>query len=271
MTPRDSVSVHQLHAPSVGDDFSISVAACGPDPQATLVVTDAAGLFGTAVDTVRMMQLPGIVPSMLVVGVGYPGADLLVDTIQIRARDLTPTKTSVFEYGGGASDFAQFLHQDLRSWLRDRYPAAVDDMAYFGHSLGGLFGAFVMLTNHEVFDRYIISSPSLWWDERLLFQQEAIRAERLGDLATTAFFGIGGLETNDGRRLESINLADDHPAKAASDYLDMVEDMRLFLEQLRSRDYPSLAIESVVIVDEFHATVPGIVLNRALRHFWLRR
>ena len=42
--------------------------------------------------------------------------------------------------------------------------AAARDVTYFGHSLGGLFGAHTLLTATSTFDRYICSSPSLWWD-----------------------------------------------------------------------------------------------------------
>lgn len=255
--------------------------ACGDKPQATLLVTDANGLFGLAVDTVRLMQLAGLVPPVLVVGVGYPPHEVgkhpqtadvtLVDTVQIRARDLTPTLTSVFVHGGGADAFAQFIDRDLRALIADRFPAAVSDLTYFGHSLGGLFGCHVMLSHHEIFNRYIISSPSLWWDSGLLFDQEATRATDKTDLATTAFFGIGALETDAGRRLESRNLPEGHPAKAPAAHLDMVEDMHRFIDALRSRDYPNLVVEAVVIADEFHTTVPGIVLNRGLRHAWMHR
>jgi hypothetical protein len=48
----------------------------------------------------------------------------------------------------------------------------------------------------------------------------------------------------------------------------MVDDVVQFTAALRSRNYPSLDLTSVVYPDEFHATVPSLVLTRGLRHFF---
>ena len=161
----------------VGDTFRVFVGHCGPDPQKILFVTDANGLFGLAVETVRLMQIPGLVPSLLVVGVGYPDADTLIATVQIRTRELTPTPSRHLEGSGHADDFIESVASELRPWLTDRYPAEADDVTYFGHSLGGLFGAYSLLTATSTFDRYIVSSPSLWWDDEMIFDLEARRAD----------------------------------------------------------------------------------------------
>jgi hypothetical protein len=65
-----------------------------PGAEAVLFVTDGNGLFGLAVDAIRMMQIPALLPSMLVVAVGYPGMAAIGDTVGIRGRDLTPTPAS---------------------------------------------------------------------------------------------------------------------------------------------------------------------------------
>ncbi len=108
-----SSEVHTLASTAVGDDFLVYVAECGTNPQGVLLVTDGNGLFGLAVDTVRLMQIPGLVPSLIVVAVGYPNASTLLDTAQIRARDLTPTHSATFEKSGHADDFIQFLSDEL--------------------------------------------------------------------------------------------------------------------------------------------------------------
>lgn len=258
--------VHDLWSQTVGDTFRVFVGHCGSDPRAVLFVADANGLFGLAVDTVRLMQIPALVPSLLVVGVGYPDAEFLIDTVEIRTRDLTPTPSHQFAGSGHADDFMDFIRDDLRPWLSDRYPAAADDVTYFGHSLGGLFGAYTLLTDTGTFDRYILSSPSLWWNDDVIFDIERDRADD-GDLCSEVFFGIGSLENDAGRRLEAVSLPVGHPTKPPSAHLDMVEDMRRFAAQLASRNDSMLQIDCVEIPDEFHATVPGIVLSRALRAF----
>ncbi len=203
--------------------------------------------------------------AMLVVGVGYPDATTLADTAQIRARDLTPSPTAMFEQSGGADAFVSFIGTELMAWVDDRHPGEFTQSTYFGHSLGGLFGTYVLLERPDLFDRFILSSPSLWWDDEIAFGLEADRAAASDDLAASAVFGIGALETDEGRRIEGANLPQGHPAKPPARYLDMVDDLARFVDQLASRQYASLALDSVVVPDEFHLTVPGVVLSRALR------
>jgi hypothetical protein len=64
---------------------------CVADPQATIVVTDGNGLLGLTVDAVRIMQIPQLLPPLLVVGLGYPGARTVSDATELGSRDLTPT------------------------------------------------------------------------------------------------------------------------------------------------------------------------------------
>lgn len=258
--------VHDLWSDAVGDTFRVFVGHCAPDPRAVLFVTDANGLFGLAVDTVRLMQIPGLVPPLLVVGVGYPDAEAVIDTVEVRARDFTPTPSSRFPGSGGADAFIDFISNELRPWLADRFPKAAGDVTYFGHSLGGLFGTYTLLSATATFDRYICSSPSLWWDNEAIFTIDNERPDA-ARLNSRVFYGIGSLETDAGRRTEAKHLADGHPAKPPAMVLDMVDDLRRFIDQLGRRNDPTLRIDSVEIDDEFHATVPAIVLNRALRRF----
>lgn len=259
--------VHDVASAAVGDTFRLFVGECGSNPRETVIVADGTGLFGLVVDTIRLMQIPALVPPMLVVGVGYPEASVLIDTVDIRTRDLTPSAAAGFERSGGADAFGRFIADELRPWLADRFPGSTDRVTYFGHSLGGLFGTHLLLDRPDTVDRYILSSPSLWWDRYRLVADEADRAERHDDLAAMVFFGIGSLETDDGRRLEAIGLPEGHPAKPPAGHLDMVADLERFTDRLRSRRYPSLDLHVEVVPDEFHATVPGTVLSRGLRAF----
>ncbi len=86
VTALGGTEVHDLWSESVGDTFRVFVGHCGPDPQGILFVTDANGLFGLAVDTVRLMQIPALVPSLLVVGVGYPDGSGTGDETKARFR-----------------------------------------------------------------------------------------------------------------------------------------------------------------------------------------
>ena len=100
--PLAGSEVHYLRSEHVGDEFKIFIGHCGGsddvDPVA-LYVADGNGMFASAVDIVRLMQLSAHLPPILVVGIGYRMGSL-EDTVSVRARDLTPTPDALI--GGHA-------------------------------------------------------------------------------------------------------------------------------------------------------------------------
>ena len=111
-----------------------------------------------------------------------------------------------------------------------------------------------------------MSSPSLWWDHEHIFNLARTRAQSANRLDTAAVIGIGSLETVSGCRAEGANLPEGHPAKPPTTHLDMVDDANRFSSQLG--EFWDLDLTFLEIAGEFHATVPPVVLSRALRHFY---
>jgi predicted alpha/beta superfamily hydrolase len=80
---------------------------------------------------------------------------------------------------GGAEGFLQFITDELAPAIEDLYGGDPDDRALLGFSLGGLFTAYALL-QEGLLKRFIIGSPSLWWDNRMMFELEERRAEGPG-------------------------------------------------------------------------------------------
>jgi predicted alpha/beta superfamily hydrolase len=276
-SPLAGTEVHYLRSESVGDEFKVFVGHCGTPadtPAAVLYVTDANGFFGMAVDAIRSMQLARHLPPMLVVGIGYRrGA--LADTVPLRTRDLTPSRDETFtrvypectESGGGPR-MLRFIRTELMPWVADHYLVNPHDAAYFGHSLGGLFGTYVLLDAPDTFSRYIIGGPSYWWDYGMIFRLEKMYAAEHRDLVARVFFGIGAAENVEGRNREAANLSEDERAITAAFPIDMVVGMQKFVDRLTSHDYPGLTVAREVFADEFHITVAPLVLSRGLRRLF---
>jgi predicted alpha/beta superfamily hydrolase len=274
-SPLPDTEVHYLHSDHVGDEFKILVGHCdSPDPAShVLYLGDAAYNFGTAVEIVRLLTLYADIPPVLVVSVGYR-APTLNSNEPLRSRDFTPSvdtsrATPVPYRFGGASRFVSFLRDELKPWVHERYHVDPDDSILFGFSLGGLFATYVLLNDPDMFGGYGIGSPSLLWDNFLMFDHEAQYARTHDDLHAKVHFSVGEYENTEGE----MRWIDQHSpelrpaAEALADYepFDLVGDAQRMVAQLRGRDYPSLEIDFEILPREYHHTAPPLALSRSLR------
>jgi predicted alpha/beta superfamily hydrolase len=241
---------------SVDGPYDVTTATFGDDPTEAIVVTDANLLFGMAVDLVRLMRIPALVPPVVVVGVGYPTDDL-DEILRRRTTDFTPTEVSGWPGSGGSARFRTMLREHVLPFVASVAPT-VRALTLFGHSLGGMFSVTDWMAEDRLFDLYVISSPSLWWDDHALLRK------RVPVPQAPAYLAIGSEETDAGRRREAAALPAGDPWKPPAMYLDMVDDLLRFVACLTPTDDRSAP--PVDIIDgEFHATVPPLVFTRGLR------
>jgi predicted alpha/beta superfamily hydrolase len=275
-SPLTNTEVHYLRSKAVGDEFKIHTWLLpGPVDQAPVVLylTDANILFGGTVDTVQLLRVTDYVPPTLVVGVGYR-SNSLVDTLQPRTRDLTPTVDPSYTdvppgTGGGAERLLEFIREDLMPWVQSRYETDPSDSAYFGDSLGGLFGMYVLLHAPDTFHKYGLGSPSFWWNERVIFEEEEAYAAEHDDLSAKVFMSVGEYENEEGQKRHLAWLPQEkREAQEKEPVSDMVGDMQRMVDRLRTRSYPSLDVGSEVLPGEFHNTSPLLNLSRSLRYLF---
>ena len=270
--------VHELKCEAVSETFEISVTRCALDDQAptdVLLVTDPVLQYGATVDIAGALLLSGRLKPLLVVGVGYVGAGTIREALPKRQRDLTPSPVDGREGSGRAAAFLAFLHDELSPWLTQTYGCGLDGAAYAGGSLGGLFGAWSLFQDQRIFDRYLLSSPSLWWDRGLIFDVEATYAAGHEGLDARVYVGVGGDECP-GAQAEVIRrLPESERAKqrkeAAADSVDMVAGARLFADALADRAYPDLQLEFEVHPGEDHFTAGFVSMSRGLRYLFQPR
>lgn len=113
--------------------------------------------------------VPKLSKTVLIVGIGYD-SPLAYDTKR-RTRDLTPAASGEeYANGGGATEFYDFVKDELFPLVEKKYSTAKSDKIYFGHSFGGLFGIYALLRDDGIFDEFFIASPSLWWGESQLIR-----------------------------------------------------------------------------------------------------
>jgi len=191
-------------------------------------------------------------PPMILVAIAYPGAATNRETYKMnRTRDYTPIYAPDGGYGaeyqkvsGGGEKFRAFIANELIPYIERRFRADRTDRAIVGHSYGGLFATYVLLTEPALFKRYIIVSPSLWYSNRIPFTMEREAAARARPNARV-FLSVGGLE---------------NPA--------MSGDLTEMYNRLKRRTGPEFAVTMRIYEDERHNSVfPGAVTRGLLTVF----
>ena len=105
-------------------------------------------------------------PSILV-GVGNVDRkrDFTFPTTVAKDKELYPTT-------GGSANFIRFLAEELVPYIDARFRTKPDRLL-IGQSLGGLLATELLLEQPGLFQRYVIASPSLWWDNGSLLKRLA--------------------------------------------------------------------------------------------------
>ncbi len=95
-----------------------------------------------------------------------------------RRRDYTfPTTIKedreAYPTTGYSAAFIQFLEKEVQPLVSEQYNIS-GPRTLMGQSLGGLLAAEILFKKPEMFDNYIIISPSLWWDAQSLLDLEPV-------------------------------------------------------------------------------------------------
>ncbi len=135
------------------------------DPISVMYLLDGDGHFHHTSGIVSYLQDRRRIPNMMIVAIPNTGN---------RTRDLTPkieldeeTRNNM-PSAGGADNMLEFISSELIPHINKNYNTN-DYKLLVGHSLGGLFAVYTLLTKPELFDSYIAISPSMQWDKQNLY------------------------------------------------------------------------------------------------------
>ncbi|KAF2475000.1 alpha/beta-hydrolase [Lindgomyces ingoldianus] len=109
-------------------------------------------------------------PDTIVVSIGYPISDSPYSAQ--RSIDFQPpwclncTAPSAPGVRSGAEDFIKFIDKTLRPWVKQSVFPAVNFHrdAIYGHSFGGLFTLYALISHPTLFDTFLSASPALFWN-----------------------------------------------------------------------------------------------------------
>lgn len=177
-----------------------------------------------------------------------------------RSRDYTPTKPRRAETRGNsynakaygeAEAYRDYVESRVFPLIAKTYRADMGRKTFIGHSYGSLFGLHAMFTRPDMFQNYILGSPSLWFDDDVMSRIEDAYAAKHRRLPARVVMVAGSYETFG-------------PTQRHYENNDLVGDMQRFEKRLKARGYAGLDIRSEVAEGEDHFTVFHDVVTRGL-------
>ncbi len=215
---------------------------------------------------VNMYIISKRLPEMIVISVGHSSEQGMAGLIK-REYDLLPPGSTTADddtlaaslkaNDGGlreelskhfkADKFQDFLIDQLRPQLAERYRMN-GDHALVGFSSGGYFAGYSMFSRPGAFSRYLIGSGTHPQTPML----EAQYAESHSDLVARVFLGAGSREVSD------LNMSASR----------IVSRTVYLAENLRMRQYPSLALKTQIYTDRDHLTVMAPLLADGVEYLY---
>ncbi len=217
-----------------------------------LLCLDAQWTLGTVSDIALLLGLSRRMPRVIVAGLGWHYAEVR-DIVAARACAYTPT-VAVFPpevvapggralVAGGGADYLEFLAADVMQLLVRTYRVTATERTVIGHSLSGLFALFAATRRPALFDRYLLASPSVWWQDRIILSLLAEGPDLRGRLYLTR--------------------GEDETTVAGCAMIDTAREIADFL---RAR-HAALEVHFEVLAGEFHESTIAGSATRGLR--WL--
>jgi predicted alpha/beta superfamily hydrolase len=172
------------------------------------------------------------VPKSIVVGIAT------VD----RKRDFTfPTTIEKdkkkYPTTGHSDQFIAFIEKELQPFIQSKYKTN-DSRTIIGQSLGGLFITEVLFKKPNLFNKYIIVSPSLWWDNGSLLQQNISTLKN-----TDIYIGVGkeGLTPTEIPRVMEVD------ANVLADKIKRLKskNVQVYFDYLHSEDHATIMHQAV--------------------------
>ena len=112
-----------------------------------------------------------------------------------RKRDFTHPTTIAkdkeqFPTTGGSASFIRYLGDELIPFIDSTY-RTTGERTLIGQSLGGLLATEVLMERPQLFTRYVVVSPSLWWDNGSVLAREAAFMNQPAAAPKQVWIGVG--------------------------------------------------------------------------------
>jgi predicted alpha/beta superfamily hydrolase len=169
-----------------------------------------------------------------------------------RRRDFTSPSThpdirKKFPSAGGSQKFMTFIEKELQVYISKKY-RTTNTKTIIGQSLGGLLATEILFKKPHLFDKYIIISPSIWWNDGELLKDNPQLLQASFGQPLSIYIGVGkeGLSP----------IFDNHV---------MEEDAKKLAEKIQQTKSKSITVYFDYLPAENHATVTHPAVFNAFR------
>lgn len=233
-----------------------------------IYLSDANGNFPIVATLARRRSPSG--GGAVVVGIGYPTEDRKEQS-ERRSYDLTPKANDEWlktqpaprqnAKSGGNDLFLDFIEHEVKPLVESRVKVDKSQQMLFGHSFGGLLVLHALFTRPESFQYYAASSPSIWWNDRSILQEEEAFTKNYSGkkLAAKLWLTVGEFEQPSNRGNEDQNARLDRLRQAANS-LEL-------MERLNKASITDFECTYALLEGEDHGSAVFPAANRAIRLF----
>lgn len=150
--------------------------------------------------------------------------------------------------GTGHSDkFIAFIEKELQPFIAKEYKVN-DSKMIIGQSLGGLLATEILLKKPKLFNKYMIISPSLWWDNGSLLKQNSSLLSEGFSQNTGIYIGVGKEGLGPGNIPHVMEV-----------------DANLLAEKLKAGKSKTVQVHFDYLPNEDHATITHQAIFNAFR------
>ncbi len=209
-----------------------------------IYLTDAWYSFQIVSGATRLLMNSGKMQEAIIVGISYSKGSKGPSS---RIRDYTHIEDKSWKYQTGkASEHTRFIESSVFSHIEQNYRVS-DSRTYVGNSLGGLLGAHIFFTKPNMFNNYILGSPSVRFKDNdiLKIKTEANLNKH------KVFIAVGANETVE-------RDSPDH---------DMVKGAKALELKVSSEQFPNTKVKLLIIQEANHQTAFPTSATQGL--YWL--
>lgn len=200
--------------------------------------------FIHVVGIVQFNTFPWIkrIPKSIVIGIANTQRKLNFTSPSQRASDL-----KIIPKSGGSEQFIAFIEKELQPYVDKNYSTS-DSRTIIGQSLGGLLATEILFTKPQLFTKYIIMSPSLWWNDGALLKAKPQILNPTYTRPVAVYIGVG--------KEGSIDGSKNHI---------MEDDAKLLYQKIKQGQAKNVAVNFDYLPTESHATVTHQAIFNAFR------